>query len=73
MKRPYVIQNKVDGTYMIVNATSKAQALRAVAEITFDAHPGSGTEIMSLMKANVPVMESGENVGDQPVLPGVEE
>lgn len=62
MKRPYVIINKETGEKLIVNASNKAQALRTMAELRFEAHVANGAEMFEHLRQGVTVIDSKETV-----------
>lgn len=68
MKRPYVIINKETGEKLIVNASNKAQALRTMAELRFEAYVTNGAEVLEHLRKGVTIIESSETV-PQPELP----
>jgi hypothetical protein len=61
MSRVYIIRNKADGSVAaMVNALSKAAALRYMAEQQFDIKSASQNELIAAMRANVQLQEASE-------------
>lgn len=61
MSRVYIIRNKADGSVAaMVNAVSKAAALRYMAEQHFDVNSASQRELIAALKANVQLQEVSE-------------
>lgn len=59
MSRVYIIRNKADGSIAaMVNALSKAAALRYMAEQHFDVNSASQRELIDALRNNVPLQEA---------------
>ncbi len=61
MPRVYIIRNKDDGSVAaMVNALSKAAALRYMAEQHFDIKSANQNELIAALRANVQLQEASE-------------
>lgn len=66
MSRVYIIRNKDDGSVAaMVNAVSKAAALRYMAEQHFDVNSASQRELIAALKANVQLQEVSEKTDNE--------
>ena len=66
MSRVYIIRNKADGSVAaMVNAMSKAAALRYMAEQHFDINSASQRELIAALKANVQLQEVSEKTDNE--------
>lgn len=72
LSRIYTIENKDDQTaQMLVEATSKAQALAFVANMMFEARPASGKDVADAIKHGLVVMDATSKPAPTPFVIGV--